>query len=233
MVAERMRTPSDCNPRFEGSPRPKQGFQTPKKSESISPPEAILLEDISLNPLQGVDFRYRRLGLNPRTGNELQENLLAKGLIRAVWVDRHKLFEMTSEGIRVLEKHSLTQGKRLARGGAEHNYFLDKIKKMFLEKGDFPLVEKENIDLVVETSDSRIGIQIETGKSDIRKNIDELSRLDAGHKLMVATNLKAKEKIEKILAEKGGHKDIKTLLAKSLLTDPLPFTLTEKDSETS
>ena len=233
MVAERMKSLSGYNLYFEGFPRPKQPFQSPRERESLSPPEAILLEDISLNTLLGVDARYRRLGLNPREGNALQGNLIEKGLIRAAWVDRHKLFELTPEGIRVLEKNGLTQGKGLARGGAVHNYFLDKIKKMFLDNGDFPFVEKENIDLVVETSHTRIGIQIETGKSDMEKNIDELSRLDADHRLMVATNAKAKEKIEKILAKKSGHKDIKALLAKTLLTDPLTFTLTEKDSERS
>jgi hypothetical protein len=233
MVAEKMRTLSGCDPASEGFPHPRPTLQTPKKTESLSPPEAILLEDISINPLQGVDARYKRLGLNPRTGNDLQESLLQKDLIRAVRVDRHKLLELTPEGIRLLQEYGLKKGKGLARGGAEHNYFLERIKKMFLEKGALPFVEKENIDLVVETSDARIGIQIETGKSDIKKNIDELSRLSAGHKLMVATNAKAKEKIEKTLTGKSSRKEIKVLLAKSLLTDPLPFTLTEKDSEKS
>ncbi len=101
---------------------------------------------------------------------------------------------------------------------------------MFLDKGDFPLVEKENIDLVVETPDATIGIQVETGKSDIKRNIHELSELNPDHKFMVATNAKAKQKIEKILANQKGRDDIRVFLGKDFLTDPLPLTLTEKDS---
>jgi hypothetical protein len=180
--------------------------------------------------LLSVKARYKRLGINPREGNQLQETLLTKRLIRAAWVDKHtKLLELTPEGIAVLEKHGLKKGKGLSRGGgAEHNYFVDKIKKVFEEKGLTPLLEEKGIDLVVKNGKDTIGIQVETGKSDTKRSAEELSKLEADHKFLVATNAQTKEKIGTILAGLKDH-GITLILAQDFLTSP-PITLT-KNSE--
>lgn len=167
--------------------------------EYIPPPEAlILLQEMVREPFIGTDNRYKKLGISSREGNEYKNTLIENGYINPVQVDRKLLYELTPKA------RTLLVGKNIkipaqARGGMEHNYWLEKIKELFKSKEGFPFKEKDNIDLVVETYDSTYMIQVETGKSNIKKNIETLLKKDCDNLIMVATNKGAERKINTIL----------------------------------
>ena len=199
----------------EGFPPPKQDFQTLSSPETLPPPQAILLEDIAIDPMIGVDRRYKKLGLNPRDGNQLQQLLSDKGLVRSVRVDRNKLFELTEKGLDALDLNGLKRPKGLARGGATHNYYLQKIKEELQRLGATTVLEKNDIDLVAHTQAGIVAVQVETGKSNIKKNIQTLNEFMATHRFMVATNELALRTIQENLASNSS--DIRALPAKDFI----------------
>jgi len=214
----------------EGFSPPKQDFQTFSNPETLTPPEAIVLEDIALDPLIGVDRRYKKLGLNPRDGNEIQQSLLDKGLIRSVRVDRNKLFELTDQGLDVLDMNGLKRPKGSARGGAVHNYYLEKIKQELQRLGGTTVLEKDDIDLVAHTNAGIIAVQVETGKSNIKKNIRTLNEFLATHRFMVATNDSALKIIQDNLPDHNALGDIRAYHAKEFIPS-LHLILTPNGSE--
>ena len=73
-------------------------------------------------------------------------------------------------------------GKKLpTKAGAvlEHRYYVEKIKEHYLDNEGFTFLEKDDIDLVVETIEKKLAIQVETGKSDIQANLTKLGRYTA------------------------------------------------------
>lgn len=162
--------------------------------------ELILLQAISREPFLGTDERYKRLGLSARQGTKLKNALMDHGYLQPVNIDRKVLFELPQKARDFLKLKKIPVPPQ-ARGGIEHNYWLEQIKMHFTQKGDFPFKEKDDIDLVVEGFDYTILIQVETGKSNIKKNIETLLRANGDRRFMIATNKSAELKIRSIMAE--------------------------------
>ena len=76
-------------------------LQIPPEPFTPSPLERIFLEDLAINPFEGVDKRAKRLGLIPREAAKIQNTLIANNLVSAVAVERRKLFELTEKGTRI------------------------------------------------------------------------------------------------------------------------------------
>ena len=197
-------------------------FREVSEVETLTPTEAILLEDIGLNPLAGVKERYKKLGLNPRDGTALVDSLISKGMIAGVTVDRNKLFDITMHGRDVMRGHGLKLENSRVRGGVEHNYWLERIRSVLAGQMRVYL-EKDDIDLVAEWDDAKMAVQVETGKSDIKKNIETLKQYDAGRKFMIATNPEALTKIQSMLTVPT----IQSYLAKDFIEKIIPIILTE------
>jgi len=164
--------------------------------------EIILLQEIVINPYLGTDERYRKLGLSSRQGTELKQKLVDNGYLVPAQVDRKKLFELTKKARNFLAVKNIKIPPQ-SRGGIEHNYWLEKIKEHFKKKS-FTFKEKDNIDLVVihlkGTEEITTAIQVETGKSNIKKNIETLLRQNCNTLIMIATNKQAELKVQNILS---------------------------------
>ncbi len=158
----------------------------------------ILLQEIALKPFIGTDERYKRIGMSSRQGTEFKYKLEEHGYIVPVHADRKLLFELTPKARDYFVSIKFAV-PRQARGSIVHNYWLEKIKEQFKAKEGFPFKERNNIDLVVETYDSTYMIQIETGKSNIKKNIETLLKQDCANLIMLATNKEAEIKIRTVL----------------------------------
>ena len=197
-------------------------FHEVPKLETLSPTEAIFLEDISLNPLTGVKHRYKKLGLNPRDGTALMDSLMNKRLIAGVTVERNRLFDITMHGRDVMREHGLKLENSRVRGGVEHNYWLKKIQSALAGQTRVYL-EKDDIDLVAKWDETKIAVQVETGKSDIKKNIETLKNYEAGRKFMIATNPGALTKIQSLIT--GSF--VQSYLAKDFIEKIIPIILTE------
>ena len=136
-IRERMSKISSFSAPIQGFPAPRKTFQQDWKHETLSPltpSEAILLEDIAQDPFIGVEKRYKKLGLNPREGNDIHQSLVQKKLVKPIRLEHVKLFEFTASGIATAEQNGISKARDLARGGIEHNYWLNKINKEFNKK---------------------------------------------------------------------------------------------------
>jgi hypothetical protein len=138
-----------------------------------------LLLDIATHPTQCVTTRYKRLGWSARKGNYVKDKLVRAGLITPVtfagdnaWL---RLFEITVEGARqlVAAGHALQAPQN---GGLEHQYWKEKLAEHF--RGHGYVVELEvpidghAVDLIARSGDECVAVEVETGKSNFRKNIE-------------------------------------------------------------
>jgi hypothetical protein len=122
------------------------------------------------------------------------------------------------EGRKALGKKVMLRG----RGGLEHRYYIEKIKEHYLNKEGFIFIEKNGIDLVVETSDKTMAIQMETGKSDIQANLTKLGRYRADLKYVITTNRETEIRIKEILKDLivPDRENIRLAFVKDFLSNP-------------
>jgi hypothetical protein len=177
-----------------------------------------MLENIAQKPILGLVKRLKELGIKVSHGYRMIEELLGLNLINPVTVDGNRLYELTQNGKKTLGKKMPQRG----RGGLEHRYYLEKIKTHYLKNDGFTFVEKDDIDLVVDTIERTMAIQMETGKSDIQANLTKLGRYKADLKYMVATNRETEIKIKEMLKDLlvPDRENIRVIFAKDFLENP-------------
>jgi len=159
----------------------------------------VLLVDIFNYPLSSLVNRYRRLGINPRVGNEHKKIMISEGLVvpkRFVTRETHVLlFELTQKGKSVLRE--LGYDVKDSMESIEHKFWKSKIAEYYKTKGYNVLVEEHingRPDIIVVNGSKQIAIEVETGSSDFIKNITrDLRAFD--ETVCVATNKEVEEKI--------------------------------------
>ena len=158
--------------------------------------EKVVFTSIIENPLDGVDKRTKRLGFHPAMMVKIHDDLTQKGLIKPVYVDRIKLFEITDHGRNIAQQNRIPIPQKEGKGGLEHDYWGNQLLQ-FLRKHEFePVCEKLGIDIVA--FKEKLAIEIETGKSDIKRNLLKLENSQVLSKcFMLATNKQAELKIMK------------------------------------
>jgi len=156
--------------------------------------EKCLLTDIFEHPYDGVDARSKRLGLHPSEMTDLHQSLAVKGMIRPVHVGNRKLFEITAEGRNMAEKLGIKIHRKDTKGGIEHAYWINKTCHILRNFEFQPVCEFQDIDI----TDLKAGlaIEIETGKSNIVKNLLKLDKSRFTRRFMLATNKIAEFKIK-------------------------------------
>jgi DNA-binding MarR family transcriptional regulator len=186
--------------------------QTPQVIDTspLDPLEKVVLASIIERPLDGVEKRTKRLGFHPSQMVRLHDSLENKRFIRSVYIDRHKLFEITEEGKEAAEKAKIPISTKSARGGLEHDYWIQKIYTHLRNLGFDAKFEAGGIDITA----GDLAIEIETGKSDIMTNLEKLENSSFPHCYMLPTSKKAEIKIKKISAE---YPSIKVLYVKDFL----------------
>ncbi len=177
--------------------------------------EGMLLLDIAQNPLSTVVERYKRLGINPKTGNNLKNDLIMREIIipkriitKSGWI---MLFEITEKGITTLWNNGYDI--RPASESIEHFIWKIKIAEYYKRKGYHVAVEKENADIVISKGDERIAVEIETGNSDHINNIDRNLYAGFDSVICVPTNRVAQYKITEDIEENDFGKKVKVVLA--------------------
>jgi hypothetical protein len=168
-----------------------------QKEETLSPLGRIMLENIALKPVLGLVKRFKELGLKVSHGYRTVEELMTRKLIIPLTIDGNRLYELTVKGKKTLGRKVALKG----RGGLEHRYYIEKIKEHYLKDEKFTFVEKDDIDLVVESFERKMALQVETGKSDIQANLTKLGRYKADLKYVVTTNPEAELRIRETMKE--------------------------------
>jgi len=130
---------------------------------------------------------------------QIHNSLEEKGIIKTATVDKKKLMELTSFGRYTAKEEGFDISERQTRGGIEHYYWIDQVC-LYLSKHEFnPVCEKFDIDIT--DLRNKIGIEIETGKSDIKKNLKKLNDSPFRKCFMLSTTRPVEFKIKEIAKE--------------------------------
>jgi len=177
-------------------PQIPQTSQNIDKPVPLAPLEKVFMTNIIEKPMEGVDERTKSLGLHPSEILNIHTSLSNKGYIKTTTVDRKKLFDITSKGRKVAKDSGIKIQKQDSKGGIEHNYWINETVG-FLKNLDLDAVtEFHGIDIAV--PENEIAIEIETGKSDLLKNIIKLLDTRFENVFMIATNKIVELKLKKI-----------------------------------
>jgi len=194
------------------------GIRGIQGKETLSPLGRIMLENVALKPVLGLVKRFKGLGLQLSHGYKVIEELVALKLVKALTIDGNRLYELTEEGRKATGKEARSRG----RGGIEHRYYVEKIKEHYLKKEGFTFLEKDDMDLVVETVDKKMAVQVETGKSDIQANLMKLGTYQADYKYVLATNreteIRTRDLFKDLLVP--DKENIHIMFAKDFLVNP-------------
>ena len=163
---------------------------------SISRDATRFLTDVATRPLSTTVSRYDRLHLSRRRGNAIRRDLLAADFIAPVTIATRSgqvvLYELTAPGRRACESRGIDPG-RPHRPGLEHRYWARKVAQRFADDGyetsfEHALNGGGAVDILAERPGERIAIEIETGKSDIKKNVEKLRGAGFDRIVFVATS---------------------------------------------
>ena len=180
-----------------------------------------LLEDVLRFPDDGVKVRYKRLGLSMGTGNRLKRWLVKEGWLKDQMVElgqtRKLLLRLPTKAKKLLG----LKGGVPERASLVHEYWKRFYADRLSEAGYRVQLEAPRnsgaVDVLAQMEGKTLAVEIETGKSDILRNVKQnlLSRFD--NILIIATDKKAFQTIESTLAQGGllGLKKIAVLLRDS------------------
>ena len=184
------------------SPEPNNSAisQTPQGPDTspLTPLEKVVLTHIAAYPFDGVDQRTKTLGLHPAQMTDIQTTLIQKGLIQMVPIDRKKLFELTDKGQTTAINENITLPKSDGHTSLEHAYWVHQTCQFLRKLAFHPVCEKDHMDIV--TKDGRLAIEIETGKSDVLKNLLKLKNSQVSRRIMLATNKACEVRLKKLAA---------------------------------
>jgi hypothetical protein len=155
--------------------------------------EALLLE-IASHPFSGVVERYRRLQISRRNGDTIKKSLIEKQLIEPVSIltrsGRMVLLDITEDGWRHLSRIGKVKPPVRFNEGLEHRFWKQKVAEHYQTLGYTVLIEEPingYTDVVLEKDGKRIAVEIETGKSDWKNNLEKNLKKDFESIIIMAT----------------------------------------------
>jgi hypothetical protein len=146
--------------------------------ENSSDKENVLLHDIAQHPIASVTGRYERLRWNAKTGNDVKDQAIAKGLVAFERITTPsgivKILTLTERGRQRLERAGITIPPG-HRGGVEHEYWRTVITDRFTKAGyevrPEHVINNHAVDLYATKEQHTVIVEVETGRSDIPKNL--------------------------------------------------------------
>ena len=179
----------------------------PEPPPIMSAEEERFLADLSARPLSTTVSRYQRLHLSRRRGNAVRQHLTKAGVIESVPIATRSgqvvLYQLTEDGRAVCRDHGIDPGP-VRRTSLEHAYWARRAGQHFEKMGyevrhEHAVEDNGVIDLLAERAGQRLAIEIETGKSDIRGNIEKLRHAGFDRLVMIATSPSAAIACRKVL----------------------------------
>jgi energy-coupling factor transporter ATP-binding protein EcfA2 len=188
-------------------PSPKESQTTFDKSRSFSdskpePPgrkmnreEIRFLADVAGRPLSTTVSRYQRLSLSRRRGNAIRQQLVSAGIIEAVTIATRSgqvvLYQLTEFGRSVSSAAGIDPGPR-PRDSLEHSFWVNRAARYFENKSykvscEHPVKGNGAIDVLAEKPGERVAIEVETGKSNVKGNLNKIENADFDRIVLIAT----------------------------------------------
>lgn len=180
----------------------------PPPDEHLTREELRFLTDLVRDPLGTTVVRYQRLHLSRRRGNAVRQSLTRRGLIEPVPIATRSgqvvLCTLTDAGLVQCEQLGLQPHR--PRASLEHTYWARRAAEHFERQGysvalEQPVPGDGFVDVVAERGGTRLAIEIETGKSDIRANICKLASAGFDRIVLLATSPAAIEACQRALAK--------------------------------
>ncbi len=165
------------------------------------------IQDVLDHPDDGVKARYKRLGLSAGSGNRIKEQLLSAGWLEDQVVEIGQTRKLLLRVARAGKDALGLDDKKSERASLVHEYWKRFCAQRFCEQGYKAFLEAPrksgNVDVLALKDGKSIAIEVETGKSDVVRNVkqDMLSGFDKV--LIIATDAKALRKVEQELAHAG------------------------------
>jgi KaiC/GvpD/RAD55 family RecA-like ATPase len=172
----------------------------------LSDDELRFVADITTHEEGGVALRYQRLGISAGKGNQLKQALLAKGVIE----EQHIKTGRTHRSLLRITKHARQQlglGRTTDQGSLAHEYWKRWYAHTLEQQGFRVQLEaprnKGHVDVLAVKASESVAVEIETGKSDVVENVRQDLLSGFRKVVVVATDERAKNKVETALAQAG------------------------------
>jgi len=166
-----------------------------------------LFNDILTFPNDGVKARYKRLNLSIGSGNRLKQLLLDLGWIESQTVDLGQARKICLRLTKRAKDSLNLDSTEPQHGSIVHEYWKRFYAQRFQEQGYHVDLEVPRIsgrvDIVARKENERIAIEIETGKSNFIRNVQQDLAARYDKVIVVATDKSAFKKTEKQLAQAG------------------------------
>ena len=206
-------------------PSPRESVGTIDKSKASpdsrsKPPDSKMnreeirfLADVAHRPLSTTVSRYQRLNLSRRRGNAIRQQLAAAGILEAVTIPTRSgqvvLYQLTGFGRTVCSSNGVDPGPR-PRESLEHAFWVRKAAAFFEGKGydvvcEHPVKGNGAIDLLAERLGERVAVEIETGKSNVKGNLEKIRKAGFDRTVLVATSPAAATTCQKAVHEAGSQ----------------------------
>ena len=162
----------------------------------MSREEIRFLADVAARPLSTTVSRYQRLNLSRRRGNAVREALASAGIIERVVIATRSgqvvLYQLADLGRTVCSSHHIDPGPRL-RESLEHKFWVSRTAKHFETKGyevkcEHPVKGNGAIDILATRPGEQVAVEIETGKSNIKENLNKIKDAGFDRIVLVATS---------------------------------------------
>jgi len=158
--------------------------------------EIRFLTDVAIRPLSTTVSRYHRLNLSRRRGNAIRQHLAAANIIKAVTIATRSgqvvLYELTDFGRSVCTSAHIEIGSK-PRESLEHRYWVRQTAKYFEKrsyevKHEHPVKGNGAIDILATRNSRKIAVEVETGKSNIKTNLEKIKNAGFDRIIFVATS---------------------------------------------
>jgi hypothetical protein len=180
---------------------------TGRTASTLGEDALTFLHDVTLHPHDGVKDRYQRLRMSVDKGNRTKGQLLRDGWLDVQTVpvgkSRKRLLRLTVKAKRLLGNPSPTAD----RESIAHAYWKHVYAQRYQELGYFVQVEAPrvggHVDILAKRGRERIGIEIETGRSDVTGNVRHGLREGFDTIIVVCVDRQALDRCESVLAREG------------------------------
>ncbi len=205
-------------------------FKSQEPSSIYDNPEGLdeksfaLLRDVSLYSQDGVQARYKSLGFSLAVGHKVKERLIERELLTEKTVEvgktRKTVLALTEKGRELLEK-VVVYGNESIVHAYWKKFYARRLRRAGYEVREEFERRNGRIDLYATRNAERVAIEIETGKSNVVKNVMTDLTFGCSKVVVVATDENVFRKVEKELARFGllGVVRVKVVLRDEYLSD--------------
>ena len=164
------------------------------------------LKDVANHRDDGVYVRYKRLNLNPAVGHKIKEELIGRGLIEQQVVDlgktRKALLKLAKKGEKLFEEVQACGNESIVHGYWKR-FYAARFRDAGYEVREEAVRNSGRVDVLAVKKGEKIAVEVETGKSDVVKNVKADLVFGCTRIVVVATDKGALGKVDRELAKAG------------------------------